>query len=176
MLARTVGPEDYLPVVHGPEHKDGRRGRAEARNPTGSRMVVRDEHTLRSLVPSGVAVARAPTHERPGRTRAESPQRTASRRHASGRYQAAAPVRPGTVATPVEWNIYRNACLFFVVLPACAGCLVQCQWQLYCRVHTSFTVTALFFRPCHHRVFFLPGHDLVASRSQRRIHLCISRQ
>jgi hypothetical protein len=139
--------------------------------PAASRMVVRDEHTLRSLVPSGVAVARAPTHERPGRTRAESPQRTASRRHASGRYQAAAPVRPGTVATPVEWNIYRNACLFFVVLPACAGCLVQCQWQLYCRVHTSFTVTALFFRPCHHRVFFLPGHDLVASRSQRTLYL-----
>jgi len=76
-------------------------------------------------------------HERAGRTRAESPQRTASRagawqgsgsgRHASGRYQAAA---PSLVLEP--WRHRRNIpkCLFVPRSIACAGCLVRFGWQL----------------------------------------------
>lgn len=119
--------------------------------PTGSRLPSECATSTRSgacpIRRRGRPSSHPRGHERAGRTRAESPQRTASRagagagawqgsgsgRHASGRYQAAA---PSLVLEP--WRHRRNIpkCLFVlrsapVVLSALGGS---------CRVRRSFTV------------------------------------
>ena len=182
-------------ILHGPEstQKDARRGRTCAQaqphkhrhsgawripeSPPAAgfhRSARRPTSTRSGACPirrRGRPSSHPRGHERAGRTRAESPQRTASRagawqgsgsgRHASGRYEAAA---PSLVLEP--WRHRRNIpkCLFVLRSIACAGTLSCSLWVAAVECAEVSLCTTIG----HHRFVFIrpwpspglfSGHD-----------------
>ena len=94
-----------------------------------------------ALVRSGVAVARAPTHEATSGLAARGRNRRSVRPRAQAHGRGPGPAgtpRAGTKQQRLALSlnrgdtggIYQNACLFYGALPAPVRCLVRFGWQL----------------------------------------------